>query len=144
MRATADLDVVEAAGIELPELVRLAGNGSDLHKKHKVYLDIVTVAGLPENYASRLTDISSGSFRRLRLRGCERHDLVLAKLTRNSDRDREDVGRIAAGPGLDTALLKGRYRTELRPQVGNPEREDLTLDLWVEIIEEVNQRRRRE
>jgi hypothetical protein len=32
--------------------------------------------------------------------------------------------------------LKDRYQTELRWQLGNPEREDLTLNLWIEAIEE--------
>jgi hypothetical protein len=69
----------------------------------------------------------------------ERHDLVLAKLTRNSDRDRADVEAIAAGPGLDVDALRRRYEDELRYKLGRPEREDLTLKLWIEIIEEAGQ-----
>jgi hypothetical protein len=141
-RATADVDVLEALGTSTAELARLAGLGSDLHKRHKVYLDIVTVAPIPENYADRLTEMSAPNLRKLRLRALERHDLVLAKLVRNSDRDREDVTRIAAGPGLDPTLLKDRYEAELRFKVPNPEREDLTLTLWLEIIAEVNTSRR--
>jgi hypothetical protein len=83
----------------------------------------------------------SKGLRKLRLRGFERHDLLLAKLERNSERDLEDLRRIAAGPGLDPALLRDRYLKELRPYLGNPKREDLTLNLWIEIIEEVNARR---
>ena len=30
-----------------------------------------------------------------------------------------------------------RYESELRDQLGRPEREDLTLDLWIDIIDEV-------
>lgn len=86
-------------------------------------------------------EVLSYEFRRLRLRTLERHDLVLAKLERNSDRDREDVEAIARGPGLDVSVLKRRYEQELRQFLGRPEREDLTLSLWVEIIEEVNKRR---
>ena len=33
-------------------------------------------------------------------------------------------------------ILKERYEKELRWQVGNPHREDLTLQLWMEMIEE--------
>jgi hypothetical protein len=32
--------------------------------------------------------------------------------------------------------LKERYEKELRWQLGNPQREDLTLKLWTEMIEE--------
>ena len=140
-RVTADVDVLEALGTSTAELARLAGWDSELHKRHKVYLDIVTVAPIPEHYADRLTEMSAPSFRYLRLRALDRHDLVLAKLVRNSDRDREDVRRIAAGPGLDTAVLHDRYHAELRFQLPNRAREDLTLQLWIEIIEEVTSRR---
>ena len=37
---------------------------------------------------------------------------------------------------FDLDLLKDRYLKELRPLLGNPEREDLTLRLWIEAIEE--------
>jgi hypothetical protein len=33
-------------------------------------------------------------------------------------------------------MLKERYQKELRWQLGNPEREDLTLHLWIDVIEE--------
>jgi hypothetical protein len=32
--------------------------------------------------------------------------------------------------------MKQRYTDELRVYLGNPEREDLTLNLWLEMIEE--------
>jgi hypothetical protein len=47
---------------------------------------------------------------------------------------------IARGPGLDIDVLRARYVEELRPKLGRPEREDLTLKLWIEIIEETRQR----
>jgi len=33
-------------------------------------------------------------------------------------------------------VLKERYQKELRRQLGNPEREDLAVGLWIEMIEE--------
>lgn len=141
MRPTADIDIIEAAGVtDLKTLAALAGKGSALAKQHHVYLDIVTVATVPEDYESRLIDIYPETFKNLRLRAFERHDLVLAKLSRNGDRDREDVRRLAAGPGLDVEILKARYAKELRFQSTNVGRDDLTLALWVEIIEEVQRR----
>jgi hypothetical protein len=141
-RPTADVDVFEATkGTDAATLVRFAGKGSELHKRHKVYLDIVTVATVPEHYESRLLDLFPDRFRNLRLKAFERHDLVLAKLERNIDRDREDLRHLANGPGLDVDVLRERYTTELRPWLGRPDREDLTLQLWVEIIQEVQTRR---
>ena len=75
----------------------------------------------------RLGTVYGGEFRSLNVRVFERHDLALAKLGRNQDYEREDVRRLAHGPGLDVALLEQRYRDELRRQLGNSEREDPTL-----------------
>ena len=40
---------------------------------------------------------------------------------------------------LDLAELERRYRDEMRPYLGVPDREDLTLKLWVEAITERRQ-----
>jgi hypothetical protein len=37
---------------------------------------------------------------------------------------------------LHLDLLRERYQTEHRPYLGNPKREDLTLQLWIEAITE--------
>ena len=137
-RVTADVDVIAIRGTtNAAQLQTLAGKGSALHVRHKVYLDIVTIAIVPENYEDRLIDLLPDEFKHLRLMALEPHDLVLAKLTRNIDRDREDVKRLATKPGLDHNVLQERYHAELRHQVGRPEREDLTMELWVEMIQEV-------
>ncbi len=92
LRATADIDIVHAVGaIGLNRLAAIAGKGSALALQHRVHLDIVTVAVVPEDYERRLIDIYPTQFVHLRLRALERHDLVLAKLSRNADRDREDL-----------------------------------------------------
>jgi len=100
---------------------------------------VVTVAEVPDDYESRLIDMQAQGLTHLRVLAFERHDLVLAKLARNTDRDREDVVALARGrgPGLDVDVLRLRYQDELRPTLGRPDREDLTMDLWVEMILEV-------
>jgi len=140
-RPTADVDIIEVRGASsVVDVQRIGGKGSALAKKHRVYIDIVTVADVPERYEERLIDVYGGELRSLNVRVFEKHDLALAKLGRNQDYDREDVRRLAQGPGLDVALLEQRYRDELRGQLGNPEREDLTLKLWIEMISEVSNR----
>jgi len=44
---------------------------------------------------------------------------------------------------LDLAILQRRYEKELRWQLGNPSRENLTLKLWIEMIEEEGDRQPR-
>lgn len=64
------------------------------------------------------------------------YDLALSKLERNIQRDRDDVKHLARAIPLEPEIVKERYDRELRWQFGNPEREDLTLKLWIEMIEE--------
>ena len=143
-RSTIDVDVVDVRGAEIADIARRAGRGSPLHRRHRAYVDVVTIAEVPDDYESRLIDMQVGGLSHLRLLAFERHDLALAKLARNTDRDREDVVALALGPGLDPEVLRSRYRNELRPTLGRPDREDLTLQLWVEMIDEISDRARRQ
>lgn len=136
-RPTADVDVlsVRPSG-ERERLIALAGEGSELHERHGVYLDVVTVVTYPDNYETRLTEVFGGSFDRLRLFVLDPYDLALAKLQRNISRDREDVKFLASKVPLDTDVLRRRYEEEMRSYLSTQEREDLTLDLWIKMIEE--------
>jgi len=130
---TADIDVVEVAPRKATRhLLAIAGEGSLLWRKYRLYIDKVGVAQYPENYASRLVDITPRGLRRLRVMALEPHDVALAKLARNSPRDREDVAFLVQNGVLDAHVLRSRFETELRPHLSNPEREALTLDLWLE------------
>jgi len=134
---TADLDVLAVVPSDQQrELARLAGRGSVLHRTHGVYVDVVTVATLPDSYEQRLTELYPGRFRLLRRLTLDPYDLVLAKMTRNADRDRGDLEYLATAVPLDPSILRDRYHREMRGYLGVPGREDVTLDLWIEIIEE--------
>ena len=140
-RTTADLDVLSILpNDDQRALAGAAGRGSVLQTTHGLYLDVVTVATYPDSYESRLTEMYPGVFRHLRLLALDPYDLVLTKLTRNADRDRSDVAYLASAVPLDVSVLRERYQREMRPYVGIPDREDLTLDLWIEIIEETRAR----
>lgn len=136
-RSTGDLDVLEIAPAAAGRsLLQLGMQGGPLHKKYHIYLDRVGVAKVPENYEDRLAEIFPKTFKHLRLLALDPYDLVLSKLERNIQRDRDDVKHLAKIVPLDLGVLKERYQKELRWQLGNPEREDLTLRLWIEAIEE--------
>jgi hypothetical protein len=141
-RTTADLDVVSVVPSDQQRgLAVLAGRGSELQRMHGVYLDVVTVATLPDRYEERLTDLYPGRFRHLRLLALDPYDLMLAKLTRNADRDRGDLESLSTAVPLDPSILLDRYQREMRGYLGAPEREDLTIALWIEIIEETRRLR---
>lgn len=114
------------------ELLQLAGRDSPLHQKYRVYLDPVTVANYPDDYETRLTAIFEGRWRFLNLFALEAHDIALSKLERNYERDRDDIQRLAAAGRIDPKVLRARYEKELRGYLSRPEREDLTLNLWIE------------
>jgi hypothetical protein len=134
-RATADLDVIELAPRDAADAVMtFASRGGPLSRKHLVYIDRVGVATVPENYEERLIEMFPGAYRHLRLMALDAYDLALSKLERNGQKDRDDVRFLARSVPLDPEVLKRRYATELRWQLGRPEREDLTLRLWIEII----------
>jgi hypothetical protein len=43
-RPTADVDILETTnGTDPATLARLAGQGSELHRRHKIYLDVVAI-----------------------------------------------------------------------------------------------------
>jgi hypothetical protein len=114
------------------ELERLAGEGSTLARKYRVHVHRAAVASLPMNYDERLTELLGGHFRKIGLFVLDPYDLILSKLSRNADRDREDVKHLAQDQKLDSSILRGRY-AELRPAlVGPAEQHDKTLEFWLE------------
>ncbi len=69
-RSTADLDVLSVVPREdLLTLAEAARQGSARHKKHGVYLDVVTVATYPDEYESRPIRCSRDCFATF---GCSR------------------------------------------------------------------------
>lgn len=135
-RATSDIDILAAVPHEqLAKLQRLGGQGSELHRRFKVYLQPVTVASYPEDYESRLVRMWPGlKLKHFRLYALEAHDLALTKLERNSDVDRQDAFDLAAAGLINLTTLRNRYEGEFRPNlVSGIERHDLTLKLWTEM-----------
>ena len=134
-RDTGDLDVLTVVpGEQHNVLLALGGLGSQISKKHRLYLEIVGVADYPENYEDRLVPLWYGLFNKLSLQALEIHDVALAKLTRNNSKDLFDIKQLAQQGYLEAEILRERYFKELRPNImaGPLERHDLTLQLWLE------------
>lgn len=133
-RATKDLDYRTVIPLErINELQQLAGPTSALAKKHRVYVQRPGVEDMPDGYEERLTDFFADQFRKIRLRIPDAYDLCLSKLSRNADRDREDVQHLVQTQKLTAATLRSRYEEELRPGLTGPvERHDKTLEFWIE------------
>ncbi len=136
-RPTADVDVLDVAPSAAADAFsKVAMLGGALFQKYGIYLDRVTVAQPPYEYESRLGEMFPGAFQNLRLMALDPYDLALTKLERNIERDRGDVLYLARTIPFDLDLLRDRYQHELRPYLGNPMREDSTMNLWIEAIKE--------
>jgi len=131
-RPTGDIDIIGVRPLAAREvLLSLAGEGTELAKNCDLHVQYVTIAEYPDGYESRLIDITPAGFRRLKLRALDVHDLVLAKLSRNSPRDRADVEFLVSKGVLVRRLLEDRFEAELRPNLLNEKRETLTFELWL-------------
>lgn len=131
-RPTADIDFISAVPQQhLEMLLSMAGHGTPMARKHGVYLEFVGLGDYPDDYDERLIDLASDLLR-LRLRALDPHDVALAKLTRNSPKDRFDVGHLAKSGVLDATRLRQIYEKSMRGYLVNLDRHDLTLDLWIE------------
>jgi Nucleotidyltransferase of unknown function (DUF6036) len=131
---TSDVDYIEVVPHDANETLQgIAGRTSSLARKHRLYLQYVGVASLPESYVERLTELLPGTFRNLSLLALDAHDLALSKLAPNHPVDREDIAYLARTVPLRADVLRKRYREELRPIIiGDPEVHDRTLDMWIE------------
>jgi hypothetical protein len=95
-RSTNDLDYFTLVAYNrLPDLEKLAGEGSRLASKYEVHVHHAGVAAPPENYQERMKELFPGRFKNIRLYVLDPYDLVLSKSSRNVERDREDVAFLA-------------------------------------------------
>lgn len=135
-RPTVDVNFLSVVPAdEIGRLDEFAGMGSMLYKKHGVCVQHVGIVTVPEGYEDRLIPIFPAAYRKVQLAGLEAHDLALSKLGRNSGRDREDVKFLARAVPLDLAVLEARYRSELRPYLVATHRHDLTMRLWLDMLQ---------
>jgi hypothetical protein len=137
-RPTADIDVLEVTPLHAHrDLDRFGGRDSDLAIRHKVYLDIVGagVANPPYEYDIRLRPIYAGAFKHLHLLVMDPYDVALTKLKRDSDKDIQDVLRLAAIIPFDLDLFEKRYLEELRDNTtGRAEDNDQIFYRWKTLI----------
>jgi hypothetical protein len=133
-RETADLDVLAVIPREVVEhVVQLAGKGSALQKKYRVYIDHVGVANYPADYEGRLVR-AFPVWPKVRLWALEPHDLALTKLERSMERDIRDVIFLAQAGLIDHDTLVARFESELEPYIvgRTPAWHRTTLKMWID------------
>jgi hypothetical protein len=133
-RETSDLDVLcVVPGHAAERVVQLAGKGSALHQKYRVYLDHVGVANCPESYERRLVRVFP-IWSKVRLWALEPHDFALTKLERSIERDIRDVIFLAQSGLIARDTLIARFETEMEPHVTGrtPTWHRTTLKMWID------------
>jgi hypothetical protein len=132
-RTTEDVDFIyiDPSGAN-DELLKIAGEGSDLWKRYHLKFQRVDVADLPEAYATRLIDITPPRLRRLHLFGFEVHDLALTKLARFNPKDRQDIEFLVRARALDRGVLERRFEEEVRPYALNEKRVTDNMELCLD------------
>jgi Nucleotidyltransferase of unknown function (DUF6036) len=136
-RSTSDIDFLSIAAASTEDNIEvLGGLGSALHKKYGLYLQHVGIATPPCDYANRLQRMFPGArWNKLQLYALDPVDLALSKLERNSDRDRDDVVRLARAGLIDSIVLERRYVNEVRPYLLSDQAwHDQTFNLWVAML----------
>jgi hypothetical protein len=143
LRTTADFDVLDVAPKSMSaKLIKLAGRGSELAFRHRLYIEVVGVASVPYEYESRPNDFCPGMFEKLHLRVMDPYDIALSKLSRNIDRDHDDVMYLARTVPFDLDLFERRYKDELRPDLfGNVAEKDDWFQSWLDDIREEQKQR---
>jgi len=133
-RETADLDVLSIVPSRLlGQLRAVAGKGSPLQIKHRVFIEHVGVANYPDQYESRLVRVFP-AWAKLRLWVLEAHDLALTKLERSNERDIRDVMYLAGAGLIRKDVLIERFENEMRPYMSGPTPtwHQTTLSMWVD------------
>jgi hypothetical protein len=137
-RETSDIDFLSVIAQSPDDNIEtLAGLGSMLHRKYRLYMQHVAVATPPADYASRMTRMfPAANWKKLKLFALDATDIALSKLERNADRDREDFIRLTRAGHVDPRILKERYDVELRPYLLSKHTwHDKTLELWLDMVQ---------
>jgi hypothetical protein len=135
-RETSDIDFIATIPrISSDDIGKIAGLQSPMHRKYRLYMQHVGITTAPADYTTRLIRMfPTMPWKHLRLFALEAHDLALTKIERNSERDREDVLRLANAGYLQPDVLKRRYQEELQPYLlSKIAWHDKTLELWTQM-----------
>jgi hypothetical protein len=131
-RATMDIDAYIADGRYMELLLGWAGAGSELERRHGLFIHGANTELMlieTPDWLTRSKTILRGKFKYLTVKVLSREDLVLSKLSRYNDRDRSDIAVILAGGIVKAKNLITRYRSARRYYAGNTRILDTTFNI---------------
>ena len=134
--ATVDVDFIGVKSGLLLEMSELLGKGSEFHRQTKLYFDVIPPGLFPAEmgWRGRAIWVDLPELQCIRLRVLEIHDLIISKLKRFADKDRQDIRTLCNRPDVDVRTLRDRYR-EARVLRDHDEREEMDLNFRVVEVE---------
>jgi hypothetical protein len=115
-RGTKDSDILEVATLkaEVKErILHLAGNGTDLHRRHRVYLEFVApgIPFLPQNPLFHLVEDLNEELVHFEIEVLDVADVAVSKLKRFHANDVSDIEAMVDLEKVDHARLVNRFRS---------------------------------
>jgi len=131
-RGTLDIDAyIEDRAIK-SKLLGWAGQGSELETKHGLYLHSANTELMlieTPDWKERSIEILRGKLKHVQIMALGKEDLVLSKLGRYNDRDREDIQFIFGKYKIDPQKLIKYYESARQYFVGNLRTLDTTFNI---------------
>jgi hypothetical protein len=129
-RGTKDSDILEAATLTTKvknRLLHLAGHGTDLHRRHRVYLEFVApgIPFLPQRPLFRPVDDLNRELDHFEIEVLDVVDVVVSKFKRFHANDVSDIEAMVDLEKVEHAHLVGRFRAAVESYAMDARAEDL-------------------
>lgn len=134
-RATVDIDALVTDGGLRKKLEEWAGRGSALAAEHGLHFQGANTTLMPivePDWMERSVEMLKGGLKHFRVMAIGKEDLILSKLDRYNDRDREDIQFLAEAHRVDPKKLIAYYRTARDHYVGRLATLDQTFNIVLE------------
>ncbi|MBI5629418.1 MAG: hypothetical protein HY921_00890 [Elusimicrobia bacterium] len=111
-----------------------AGRGTELARRHGLYFDSANAALmlLEPDWKDRCVEILKGRLKHIQVMALGKEDLILSKLSRYNDRDREDIQFMVEKHRPDVKKLVAYYKAARQYYVGHLPRLDQTFNILLQ------------
>lgn len=131
-RGTLDIDTYIDERAVREHLLKWTGRGSELEHRHGLYLHGANTELMlleTPDWKIRSIEILRGKLKHLQVMAISKEDLILSKLSRYNDRDREDIQFITGKYSINPDKLISYYQSARQYYAGNQQTLDTTFNI---------------
>ncbi|MEK7744444.1 MAG: DUF6036 family nucleotidyltransferase [Elusimicrobiota bacterium] len=131
-RGTIDIDAYLEDGVMRRKLAEWAGEASELARKHGIHIHGANTSLMlieDPDWKGRCLEIFKGGLKHMRIKALGKEDLILSKLSRYNDRDREDIKFLAENHEIDPKKLIAYYKSARPYYIGRLKTLDQTFNI---------------